>query len=182
MMSALLFAPMLAAAVADGVDACGRLFVRPDAAPVDVVVEREEHAVSLATHDAHLGPPALVDIAGVEVVGRRIVRSAQDDDGRATRRATVEVEPALAHVCPPGRYELQVGDAIGEDLQVVAILREGVLLAHGDALAFATFPGRRAPAFRLVWSSSYEVFFPPAAVSPSPAKPPPKTARGRKRR
>lgn len=148
-----------------------------DAHPIDVEVQRGEHSVDLRTHDPRLDPPRTVAIDGLDLLYRHDVES----EGDEVRAAVIEIEPKLASACAPGRYELYVGDQIGEDIQVVAILREGLLVEHGERLAFAPFAGRTAPPFRMIWSSDFELIFPPDPVKASPAKKKPKKRSRRKR-
>lgn len=155
-----------AATPPDAAARCPALFSADDGAPAArLEIARGENAVDIASEGRAWDAPVVVDVRGLSMVAR------VEEPRRA---AVVDVERELAPLCRPGRYALPVGARVGEDLEVVAVLRDGVLFAHEErALVFAPFQDARAPAFRMIWRADWTLLWPPAPGPPSPAPPPP---------
>lgn len=155
-----------------GADACPKLFApAADVATTDgaLHVERTEVGIDLVTSNPRWAGPTRAALHGLEA---RLRRSDGQRERAGRRTAIVHVGEPLHGLCPPGDYEVHVGDAIYETARVLAVIREGMIVEHEDALLFVPFLDRAPPPFRLIWHSTYRMLMPqPAGPAPKPAKP-----------
>lgn len=122
----------------------------------------------------YAGTPLRAPIDG-EAIGVRIAQSGSDVESGGSFVQLV-VDDGTDARCAP--FLARVDDSLRNDLVVLGIVKDGALLARGDALFFARAPTtREPPTFRLAWQSSFIL----SAPTPSPSAKPPRAAAKQRR-
>ncbi len=111
-------------------------------------VRQADYTIDL-THSCDWSAPERIHFEGLELIG---TRQAPDQD----RVAVIRLEEELGErACEPGLYRLRVDDCIGEQVSVLAVLRDVVLLERGGDLCFLKTRAVEQPVFRMIWRSPW---------------------------
>ena len=118
-------------------------------------VRRTDQELTVEHSLARWQAPQLARLAGVRVVAIVPV----EDDARGDYAAGVILDDDLAARCDgvPGPYWLFRDDAIGRDVQILAIVEDAILLERAGTLGLMAPAGAVAPPVRLVWHSSFQL-------------------------
>lgn len=111
-------------------------------------VRREEHC-HVVQHSTDWRAPQVTEYIGLTLLQTRI----DDESGpRALVRVSAEIDELS---CEPGLYLITADDSIGNEVRVLAILRDLVLVEDSGELRYLALAGIERPVWRMVWVSSW---------------------------
>ena len=91
--------------------------------------------------------------------GLSLAATELDDDGEWQAVLELDDDFAVGHGCEPGPVLAGVDDALGADGQVLAVLRDVVLIEVSGELAFLYTDDEDWPEFRMAWQAPWRVLY-----------------------
>jgi hypothetical protein len=113
-----------------------------------VSIADEEHMVTIV-HTGDWIEPVRVEYEALELVG---IEHDDEDTPSAVFRLSAGLEDVA---CEPGLYAVVVGDNLGEDGHVLAIMDDLVLVEQEGWLGYVLLEGAAEPHWRMVWKSPW---------------------------